>query len=306
MTKIAWTNESWNPVVGCSKVSPGCLNCYAEKMACRLASMEEAGWEQSHICPNHNPFAGGKYSDVVDMAVRKWNGNTYCDESALEKPLHWKKPRKIFVCSMGDLFHESVPFDFIDKVMAVMALCPQHDFQCLTKRHERRLEYLDFTTDNRGHAIEQRILDLTNGDVCIHVDDPLSNVWQLSTICNQAEADKFIPVLLQTPAAVRGISVEPMLGPLDIRKYLVRYARHSKREKLGCFWVIIGAESGPNMRYCDPDWMIDLVRQCKAAGVAVFVKQVHIGTKDNFRLSKDMAEWPEELQIQQYPKRITV
>jgi len=129
-TKIEWTEETWNPVVGCTKVSAGCKNCYAERMACRLANIEVARHEENH--DSFPPPMQEKYYDVVDLSLRKWNGKIFCDESALEIPLHWRKSRMIFVCSMGDLFHPSVPFEFIDKVMAVIALCPQHTFQMLT------------------------------------------------------------------------------------------------------------------------------------------------------------------------------
>ena len=120
-SKIEWTNATWNPVVGCTKVSEGCKNCYAEKMAGRIATMSNK--------------AAMKYAKVVTHKG-KWSGEIYCDESVLDKPLHWRKPRMIFVCSMGDLFHKDVPFEFIDKVMAIISLCPQHTFQILTKRPE--------------------------------------------------------------------------------------------------------------------------------------------------------------------------
>lgn len=123
-TKIEWTDETWQPVVGCSKVSIGCAECYAERMAYRLACMGQK-----------------KYQAVISTDGGVWNGKIFCDESVLDKPLHWKKPRMIFVCSMSDLFHPSVPFEFIDKVMAVIALCPQHQFQLLSKRPEIALKY---------------------------------------------------------------------------------------------------------------------------------------------------------------------
>lgn len=297
-SKIAWTEATWNVVVGCSKVSPGCLNCYAEKMAHRLACIPSTRW---------------RYNGLIDYEKGgyRWNGSVSCIESALTKPLHWRNPRKIFVCSMGDLFHESVPFEFIDKVFAVMALCPQHDFQVLTKRHERRLEYI------KGKCQARRIVQSVAVDTVGCKTPgiwPLPNAWQLSTICNQPEADKYIPVLLDTPAALHGISVEPMLGPVSLRwlaafpengRMMATKPRPSSTDDLDGLrelgWVIIGCESGKNRRRCDPQWMIDLVRQCKAAGVPCFVKQVDV---DGKALGiKDMARWPKELQnIQEMPK----
>ncbi|MFA6281872.1 MAG: DUF5131 family protein, partial [Candidatus Omnitrophota bacterium] len=162
-TKIEWTNETWNPVVGCSKISEGCENCYAEKMACRLTSMEYAEYDRSHdgeaSMSDAKPV--GYYDSVTDLSKRQWNGRTVLVESALEKPLHWKKPRKIFVCSMGDLFHESVPFDWVDKVMAIIVLCPQHTFQVLTKRPERMAEYFCGLRDSTEQALR-----LSLGGIC--------------------------------------------------------------------------------------------------------------------------------------------
>lgn len=317
-SKIAWTEATWNPVVGCTKVSPGCANCYAEKMAWRLHKMDLLN-----------------YTDVAN--IHGWTGEINLINSALTKPLHWRAARKIFVCSMGDLFHESVPFEFIDKVFAVMALCPQHTFQVLTKRHERRRQYM-LKEDNNELVAEDRIeANLMDGGYP-NMEWPLPNVHQLSTICNQAEADKFIPVLLDTPAAVRGISVEPMLGPVDLKNIKVakidtskwrlpkgtprptecwsttdvitpykdrepgpgeKILMNSRRHKEGTLdWVIIGCESGKHRRRCDPRRVIDLVRQCTAAGVAVFVKQMDI----NGKVSKNMADWPEECRVQEMPK----
>ena len=197
-TKIRWTDETWNPVVGCTKVSEGCQNCYAEKMAFRLANMKKCKYRE--VVYGYDP----KY----DKKAGKWNGKTYCDESALDKPLHWKKPRRIFVCSMGDLFHESVPFEFIGKVMSVAAkhigrthhLPKQSVFQFLTKRPERMLEFSKWASPN-GTPFPD-------------------NFWLGVTAENQKEADKRIPILLQIPAAKRFVSVEPLLSKINIKKYL--------------------------------------------------------------------------------------
>jgi len=252
-TKISWSEFSWNPVVGCSKVSTGCQNCYAEKMAFRL-----------------NYMGNDNYFDVLNDSG--WNGKTICIESALEKPLHWKKPRKIFVCSMGDLFHPSVPFEFIDKVFATTILCPQHTFQYLTKRPKRMAEYFA-TIDIRTLTID-------------HWSFP--NIWLGVSAENQECADERIPILLQIPAAVRFVSIEPMLERIDLMQWL-------KTGKLN--WIICGAESGPKRRKCKLEWVRDLVGQCRVADVPVFVKQLSI----NGKVSHNPEEWPEDLRIRQYP-----
>ncbi|NLX99449.1 MAG: DUF5131 family protein, partial [Rhodopirellula sp.] len=227
-TKIEWTDETWNPVVGCQKVSEGCQNCYAEKMARRLACMGKK-----------------KYMPVVhwvnDGQPSHWTGAIQTDEAALLVPQRWKNPRRVFVVSMGDLFYEGVPFEFIDRVFAVMALCPQHTFQVLTKRPERMREYL--TYEGRAAAISEAARWLCADDIvgASHIDHPdslmrrypvgpltdgipefgwrwfinpwpLPNVWLGVTAENQEQADKRIPALLQTPAAKRFVSIEPMLG----------------------------------------------------------------------------------------------
>lgn len=224
-TKIDWTDETWNPIVGCSKCSPGCQNCYAEKMAARLASMKIRG-----------------YTEVVS-ADRKWNGKTAFVESALDKPLRWRKPRRIFVCSMSDLFHKTVPSNRVYSILEVTQKTQQHQYQILTKRPRKM----------RG---------CINGFKNRHGGLPLKNVWLGVTAESQTEADKRIPYLLDTPAALRFISVEPMLGPINLSEYIGALD-----------WVICGGESGPEARPMHPDWARDLRDQCAAAGVPFFFKQ---------------------------------
>lgn len=168
MSKIEWTDKTWNPVTGCTKVSPGCKNCYAATMAKRLQAMEKPKYK--------NGFA------------------VTCHPESLGEPLKWRKPCKIFVCSMGDLFHEDVPFRFIDDVFYAIQACPNHTFQILTKRAERMFEYFK------------------------EFGPSLPNVWLGVTAENQEQADKRIPLLLQTPAAVRFVSIEPMLGGVKLDK----------------------------------------------------------------------------------------
>ena len=262
-SKISWTDQTWNPIVGCSKCSPGCKNCYAERMARRQAFMRP-------VC---------EYADVVGESG--WNGKTALVKSALTKPLHWKKPRRIFVCSMGDLFHESVPFEWIDQVFAIMALCPQYTFQLLTKRAERMADYIESLTTVDGayrftgmqpYRAEQANKPLHKHAVNYRRRIPLPNVWLGTTCENQEQADRRIPHLLRCPAAVRFISVEPMLSDLDpftLRNSGLGHIHVAKNID----WVICGGESGPNARPMHPDWVRSLRDQCVAAVVPFHFKQ---------------------------------
>ena len=262
-TKIAWTDATWSPVTGCTKISAGCTNCYAERMARRLAG--RCGYPEA---PHH-----------FDVTLHP---------DRLLQPLRWKKPRRVFVCSMSDFFHPMIPLEFQVRAFLVMRQCPQHTFQVLTKRSElmAMMEY--------AAGIPK-----------------LENLWLGVTTENQEQADKRIPDLLQTPAAVRFVSVEPMLGAVDLSDYLgfcldcdAYMALHHEHGDLyhddgpRLDWVICGCESGPNRRPMELEWALDLVRQCDAAKVAVFVKQLPI----NGRVSHDPAEWPAELQRREYPK----
>ena len=295
MSKIEWTDETWNPIAGCSKVSPGCANCYAEKMAGRLEAMGQA-----------------KYTGLTG-SHRVWTGKIAFDEKALLAPLKRKgKPLydaqtgervgfgrglRYFVNSMSDLFHENVTDEQIDRVFAVMALCPQHTFQVLTKRPERMKQYL--SDDNPRYTIRRIFdaaekIDQEKGYVFdCDIYHPLMNVWLGVSVENQKTADERIPLLLQTPAAVRFISAEPLLGAVDLLKteYLKAIAKPGwQGEKRYPFegmlpdedrtkllhlldWVIVGGESGPGARPMHPDWARSLRDQCEAAGVAFFFKQ---------------------------------
>jgi protein gp37 len=294
-TKIEWTECTWNPIIGCSKTSPACDNCYAERMACRLATM---------------PATKGSYGTVVDLGVKRWNGKTALVESALAIPLRWRKPRRCFVGSMTDLFHESVPDGWLDRVFAVMALTPHITYQVLTKRPERMREYLMGSI--RPIRIAQGTRDMLGGrrrgiedlvlERCMW---PLPNLWLGVTVENQAMADHRIPVLLDTLAAVRFVSVEPMLGAVDLRSGLddcwwkcrtcgtecmaimddpVCDCEHPNYAEPGepCAdwvslssidWVICGGETGPGARPMHPAWARGLLAQCREAGVPFFFKQ---------------------------------
>jgi protein gp37 len=272
-TKISWTDATWNPIVGCSKVSPGCANCYAETMAGRLAAMGQRAYQDVvEATPCGPGYTYGPNSG--------WNGNTQLVESALTQPLHWKKPRRIFVCSMSDLFHPATPFEWIDKVFAVMALCPQHTFQVLTKRPERMAEYL-----TASHKVTEWCDCGLCGDSPLEAFQlPLPNVHLGTTVENQQAADERIPHLLRCPAAVRFLSCEPLLGGINLRPYFAHSIMCEKcpppgtngGEPCACpriHWVIAGGESGAKARPMHPSWLRSLRDQCKAAGVPFHFKQ---------------------------------
>ncbi len=203
-TKISWTNETWNPIAGCTKVSAGCDNCYAERMSERLAYMGNVNYRRVVKCEEEELW-GENIVNKPDFWFNGWNNEIICNEKALEIPLHWKQPRMIFVCSMGDLFHPKVPFEFIDKIVQVIIACHWHKFQILTKRPEIALQYIAY--------MRQRLSKLYG---CNTEWAWPSNVWLGTTCENQEWADKRIPTLLQIPAAVRFISAEPLLGDLDL------------------------------------------------------------------------------------------
>ena len=215
---IEWTDKTWNPVTGCTKVSAGCKNCYAERLFPR-------------------PYPGRAFTDVRLHPER------------LRQPFHWRKPRRVFVNSMSDLFHEAGPDEFLDQVFAVMALRPRHVFQCLTKRPERMQRYLN----SRAKSVEYwerqaREFGYTfkfqwEGEVIGTCPFPLPNVWLGVSVEDQEAADARIPLLLETPAAIRFLSCEPLLGRIDLR--LDQYKRLD--------WVIVGGESGPRARSMDLD-----------------------------------------------------
>ncbi|HAI13110.1 MAG TPA: hypothetical protein DCM28_15490 [Phycisphaerales bacterium] len=228
-SSIEWTESTWNPVIGCTKVSPGCKNCYAERMANRLAGMA-----QGSINKGYNPGRTANYLHVINNQGR-WNNSVYLDESAVLQPLSWKSPRIVFVNSMSDLFHEDVPLDFIQRVFAAMNQCPQHTFQILTKRPERTAEY--------AHDLKW-----TN------------NIWMGTSIENALVTDR-IKELRKVPAAVRFLSVEPLLGPIP---------RLSLQH---IHWVIVGGESGPGSRPMEKQWVTQIRDRCIAQAVPFFFKQ---------------------------------
>jgi len=228
-TNIEWTDASWNPIVGCSIVSPGCTNCYAMSMARRIEAMQPG----SHYV--------GTTKVVSGKAV--WTGKVVlAPEHILTQPLRWRRPRKIFVNSMGDIFHEDVPDAWIDMVFAVMALSPQHTYQVLTKRSARMRAYIESRTspDERGQPADDIRVQITAwlatsswrarhpapavaiplGKFCASIAWPLPNVWLGVSTEDQRRADERVPDLLATPAAIRFVSAEPLLGPINIRRWI--------------------------------------------------------------------------------------
>ena len=333
-TGIEWTDTTWNPVTGCTKVSAGCKNCYAERITER--------------------FGRQKFTDVVLHPDR------------LDAPLRWRKPRRVFVNSMSDLFHEALDFDFIAAVFGVMARASTHTFQVLTKRPANMSRWFKWINAEGTPSLccASKLLDAERE----HVGDsgpihcrwgpgpdapwPLPNVWLGVSCEDQAWADERIPLLLQTPAAVRFVSAEPLLGTIDADRYMLpTFGRRSDAEwgcdtccnkdrcdkpmhyyRIGCpackgtgavrrlDWVIVGGESGPGARPMDLAWARAIVDQCIRAAVPCFVKQ--LGTKiiglhpegqgcgetpclgcSPYRSYKggDPAEWPEDLRVREYP-----
>ena len=280
-TKIPWTDAVWNVTSGCTPISPGCQNCYAERMSKRLAG--RCGY------PKDEPFA-------VTVHLER-----------LDELMTWRKPRRVFVCSMGDLFHEKVPNAFLDNVFTVMACRPQHTYLVLTKRPKRMADYI---TRHVSNYLDPYDLTWTG---------EYPHVWLGVTAENQAAADERIPLLLQTPAAKRFVSVEPMLGPVDLDTTWLKCAgiTHCDRRKGGggpqsrgeaarCSppcparldWVICGCESGPNRRALSPDWVRALRDECVTANVFFFLKQ--LPSVDGSKVIKmpvfdgqEWRQWPE-------------
>lgn len=242
-TGIEWTDATWNPIRGCSRVSEGCRNCYAESVANRFKGQ------------------GQPYEGLI-ARTGQWNGNITVVDHLLDHPLRWRKPRRIFVNSMSDLFHETVPDDVIHAVFSVMAQATQHTFQILTKRPERMRDVLTLwdrigITGNYFHG------------------HPLPNVWLGVSVEDQATADERIPLLLQTPAAVRWISAEPLIGPIDFSGMWVPHQNPAMHENMleALDWVVVGGESGKGARPMQLDWARTLRDQCQSAGVPFFFKQ---------------------------------
>jgi protein gp37 len=306
-TSIEWTDATWNPIGGCTRVSEGCRNCYAEVMAARFSKPGQWGHGLAEIVRRPD-----------GTTDHRWTGNVVLHEGALDRPLRWQQPRRIFVNSTSDLFHEEAPDEWIDLVFAVMALAPRHTFQVLTKRPERARAYL---LANPGIRIRSQMPSIAGPLPVIEMDWPLPNVWLGTSVEDRATADARIPHLLATPAAVRFVSAEPLLGPVDLTRiteaepacpggtsvcgwYLDALAGDAWDDENGALtgeyrgtygnarldWVIVGGESGPGARPMNPDWARSLRDQCSAANVAFFMKQM----AKKAPIPKDLLvrEWP--------------
>ena len=313
-TGIEWTRgddgtagATWNPVTGCEDASPGCLNCYARTFAERWRGV-----------PGHH------FENGFDVTLRP---------ERLDQPLRWKRPRRIFVNSMSDLFHPAVPDEFIQRVFAVMAMASQHTFLLLTKRHARMRSFLqDDCRCGKGHmpGIHLRsamdwagtphsptyVPGVVGHEVYHEREWPLPNVWCGVSAEDQKWADIRIPALLRTPAAVRFISAEPLLGRIDLRHHLNGWCPEHDFDGGWCLerdhsgvrhvnWVLIGGESGPGARPMDEEWARTLVIQSMRAGAAPFVKQLGsvlgrelgAGSKGG-----DFEKFPEDLKLREFPR----
>ena len=303
-TTISWTEKTWNPTRGCSRVSEGCRNCYAERQAARFAKGDQ-------------PFHGF-VTKINGHAA--WTGKVELIESKLLEPLSWRKPCRVFVNSMSDLFHESLPDEAIDRVFAVMALCPHLTFQVLTKRPERMLEYWGDLLD-RATEIKTQASKLPNYEaLCVAADFmpiPYRNIWLGVSVEDHKTWDYRTAILEQVPAAFRFVSLEPQLGPVDVGPVLSRGNIH---------WLIQGGESGPGARPFDVQWARDTKAQCKATGTAYFLKQFgarpyektpsnewnytgnpmendddwFISLQD--RKGGEIEEWPKDFRVREFPK----
>jgi protein gp37 len=299
-TKIEWSDATVNAINGCTLVSAGCKNCYAARLAATRMK-------------NVPSRAGLARFNAAGVAA--FTGEVRLNEAALMQPLKWKRPRRIFWNAHGDTFHLSIPDEWIDRMFAVMAMTPQHTHQILTKRPERMRDYLQALTDEGpadrlasvagehfGDDADVFVANYINGwsrPKCAPDDNPadgsvrrwpLPNVWAGASVEDQPTADERIPHLRATPAAVHFISLEPMLGPVDLEYPVSLWpdgpARCCSGHECGCMgmptdppliWgidqVIVGGESGPNARPMHPDWARDIRDQCAAAGVPFLFKQ---------------------------------
>lgn len=229
-TKIQWATKVWNPVTGCEKVSEGCAECYAEKFAKRLKKMP-------------NPKVSDKYKNGFKPT---------CHPESLKEPEKWKKPQRVFVCSMGDLFHEDIPFEFITKVFATMVMHPKHTFMLLTKRPERMKEFIDWVNPN-----------------CL-ID--LKNIWLGVTAENQERFEERVSILLQIPARIHFVSIEPMLNSVNLNKaFVIPNVEDVTMHTVN--WIICGGETGSNARPLNGDWVKNLRDQCYVSETPFFFKQ---------------------------------
>lgn len=357
LTKIQWTGRTWQVTAGCKEWSPGCLNCYARRDARRMGF-------------NPNEKIRKRYEDLVVLDAKKnlrWSGEVRMLPEQLVAPLRWRDPQTIFVDSLSDLFQSGVSFKFIAAVFGVMAMCRRHTFQVLTKRTDTMLRWSEWITEEAGVGNEVTYCtEAAKRAILNHAEDieaarrllarhlpmtdcswPLPNVWMGSSVEDQERADERVPMLLRVRAALRFLSCEPLLGKLDLSRFLSTPPAGASRRGLACscghseeyhdgeahdscsfagceckafdlpkiHWLIPGGESGPKARPSNIAWIRSLVLQCRAAGVAAFVKQLGAkvlgrncehGRQDEpcrFLDPKggNMAEWDEDLRVREMP-----
>lgn len=306
--KISWTDATWNPVRGCSRVSEGCRNCYAERQAARNF-------------PGHrSPTTGEAFAVLTDSGPH-WTGKVELIESKLTEPLHWKKPRRVFVNSMSDLFHEALPTRAIVRCFAVMNLTPWITYQILTKRASRMPLLIDEQMGLAARDCASVMIGRVGrrGKNIVTDTWPLPNVWLGVSVEDQPTADARISELLRTPAALRFVSYEPALAEVDFTRWLPSpcYGPNVRTNDRGSSrvldWIIVGGESGPGARPFDIEWARETIRRCKAAGVPVFVKQ--LGTRPGYQRKdgwrdidlKDSKggnwdEWEPDLRVREFPR----
>jgi protein gp37 len=258
-TSIEWTDYTWNPVTGCNKISQGCKFCYAETMATRFWGDRKFIDVQMHI---------DKLQEPIKM------------ESKLDG-------KKVFVCDVSDLFHEKVTFEFIASIFSVIAAKPLTTFQILTKRPDKALEFYQWATKN----VDKVKAELSKTIPFLDLTFPPKNIWIGTSVENQEQADIRIPLLLQIPAAVRFLSCEPLIGEVDIKKWLNyifvnEFGSHNLR------WVIAGGESGHGARPMHPYWVQSLRDQCAAANVPFFFKQwgEYISIREAYNANIDVTD----------------
>ena len=289
MSKIEWTDETWDPIVGCSKVSDGCKNCHALRQAHRL----------SHIGSTREKCQG-----LTTPDGKQWTGKVRLDEASLKKPLHWRKPRRIFVNSMGDLFHESLHYGEISRVVEAMSYAPQHTYMVLTKRPHIAMDYFEKINSLKAYSfgVKQK--------KAVRLQETLKKIWLGVSVEDQRTANLRIPYLMSTLSAVKVISCEPLTAPLDLTDVRMQYEPISyttidalsgngaiiydtnhpdynpttatdgklKFEHVCEFggstidWVIAGGENGPGARPMHPDWIRQIRDQCQEANVPFFFK----------------------------------
>lgn len=353
-TSIEWTDHSWPVVNGCRRVSPGCENCYAERLtATRLSRTPKYKGLAVMKAPPPKVLRRDRADGGVELRAHqapgrpRWTGEARLWEPHLDMPLRLRKPSRIFVCDMGDLFYEGVSNEDIATIFGVMAACPQHTFQVLTKRPERARAWFDwiatltreeneqqekedgeplteeeaFTPSDTSmshmrNVIADRFCDLGMNEGDPRPPWPLPNVWLGVSVEDQQRADERIPILLDTPAAIRFVSAEPLLGPVSLNPADLGCVGHLA-ETFGnplINWVIVGGESGPGARPMDLSWVYRLVFQCAGAGAACFVKQLgarpaafmtqggqYVPITYQDRKGSDPAEWPEGLRVREFP-----